>query len=1211
MLKRKKEIIAKVMATTMLASTLTSTFTTNVSAAEPQTKATVSETTIAGDDRYKTAVEISKNYSSTSKHAVIVNGQKGIVDALTATPYASLKKAPILMTQSTKLNADTKKELTRRGVKTVDIVGGVNSVSDEVKAEIEAMGIKVNRIAGDSKYDTALEVAKKIDGISNISKIAVANGEVLADAVSVAAPAAQNKMPIILAHPTKGLDAEVKKYIDGEGINTSYVIGGTSSVSTTTQNSLPGTKKRLEGTDRQGTNASVIKEFYTSSSYDNMYVAKSGQVNKADEIADALAVGVLAASNQDPVMLVGKSLGSTQKTLLESKDLEKITKVGGNIPTASIDAIKNTQSSTKTVTTVAELKTALANAKDGDIINFNPSGTMSEAVSLSTTKNVTVNLNGTHSGAVYVDMANGTLNINGNVSNKVSVDAVKAINVKSGVTVKHLEIKSGAKNSNISNNGTVTTFDVLATGVKISGSGNIATLNPNYDTNFNEFKGTIGNIDTTKPVSQVTVQNAKELVIRFSKPVDPTTVIRSGKLNSSNITITEVGTALPITEANASAELDDSRMVLTITPQTIEYFKGNYGLSIRGVTSNATALDAYNTTFLANDTIAPEISSVEFNQNTNKFEINLSEPVVNLNDMVLRINDKSIIGATLDSTNKKITISRTDSIVELGKTANIYIARIKDAAGNIMEPCTKSVSVSKNDLSIESVTQLANNKIRVKFTKALSSGSEARITGSSGRGIVVNKANDTNQSKTDYIKSGTAIVKASTTVDATGRTYDIELDDVLGANTSQSLKVVISKGAYTDNTGISVDSTKDIVRDITITKDSTKPTVSSTVLNSTGDAIEVTFSEAIQMPTGMNTTINLMKNTLPVTITNFEIKNDKTLIIKCASETTTGRLNPGNYQVHFKDESIQDLSGNKIVAVNTSIIEVLQTTVPSQPLEISVYQKGDTIPDTSGLPTGFSLNDNEFLVVAPTERAFDTKISAANAKPNEHFKLDINNTLSVLPTNTKVTFVDNGYNEILVSLPADYVKETGKYTLEVSGLKLSESGTLTTETKKYERTVQLTDNTAPTLQSVKLETVKNASNVETAYELRLMFDEEIKLAKDSDLAYDTQHIENIKLILPNLEIKTGDKVYNNALEYACKYQVKNSNKKEVIITIDPDNVKDNSSWKETLGSTSNTTLAITSELDLVRDTDSIEKDGKKLKARKVNAMTISKTSRTE
>ena len=47
---------------------------------------------------------------------------------------------------------------------------------------------------------TSLAVAKEIDKISDISKIAVASGEGLADAVSVAAPAAQNKMPIILAH---------------------------------------------------------------------------------------------------------------------------------------------------------------------------------------------------------------------------------------------------------------------------------------------------------------------------------------------------------------------------------------------------------------------------------------------------------------------------------------------------------------------------------------------------------------------------------------------------------------------------------------------------------------------------------------------------------------------------------------------------------------------------------------------------------------------------------------------------------------------------------------------------------------------------------------------------------------------------------------------------------------------------------------------------
>ena len=421
MLKRKKEIIAKVMATTMLASTLTSTFTTNVSAAEPQTKATVSETTIAGDDRYKTAVEISKNYSSTSKHAVIVNGQKGIVDALTATPYASLKKAPILMTQSTKLNEDTKKELTRRGVKTVDIVGGVNSVSESVKAEIEAMGITVNRIAGNSKYETSLEVAKRIDAISDVSKIAVANGEVLADAVSVAAPAAQNKMPIILAHPTNGLDAKTKAFIDGESISNSYVIGGTSSVSTATQNSLPGTKERLAGTGRQETNAAVVKKFYTSSSYDNIYVAKSGQVVKADEIADALAAGVLAASNQDPVILVGKTLANDQKTLLEGKKFTKITKVGGEIPTASIDAIKATQNDPEAIVsgvTLVNYKTIKITGKELNRIDKSK-----VSISGNTTSSYTANSAGTEATVEFANaFSNGTntVKVTSNLGNVTS-----------------------------------------------------------------------------------------------------------------------------------------------------------------------------------------------------------------------------------------------------------------------------------------------------------------------------------------------------------------------------------------------------------------------------------------------------------------------------------------------------------------------------------------------------------------------------------------------------------------------------------------------------------------------------------------------------------------------------------------------------------------------------------------------------------------------
>ena len=63
------------------------------------------------------------------------------------------------------------------------------------------------------------------------------------------------------------------------------------------------------------------------------------------------------------------------------------------------------------VDTVDELEDALDDASNGDVINFDPNRTVSESITLSTTKDVTVNLEGTHSGNVTVDMQNGTLNI--------------------------------------------------------------------------------------------------------------------------------------------------------------------------------------------------------------------------------------------------------------------------------------------------------------------------------------------------------------------------------------------------------------------------------------------------------------------------------------------------------------------------------------------------------------------------------------------------------------------------------------------------------------------------------------------------------------------------------------------------------------------------------------------------------------------------------
>ena len=280
MLKRKKKIIAKVMATTMLATTLATTFAMPVSALEP--KAVVSVDELKGKNREHTAIKISEKGWTSATNAVIINGYEGLVDALTATPYAKAKNAPILITKKDALPSETKTRLTQLGVKNVDIVGGNGVISEAVVNELKAMNITVNRISGKTRYKTAAAVADAMDNISNVTKVAVVNGATgLPDAVSVAVPAAYNNMPILLSDPNKGIE-DSKDFLKEQTISKSYVVGGSGAVSDTVMNSLPGSKERLGGKGRQGTNAKVIEEFYTSSSLNNVYVAKSGQVQKEE-----------------------------------------------------------------------------------------------------------------------------------------------------------------------------------------------------------------------------------------------------------------------------------------------------------------------------------------------------------------------------------------------------------------------------------------------------------------------------------------------------------------------------------------------------------------------------------------------------------------------------------------------------------------------------------------------------------------------------------------------------------------------------------------------------------------------------------------------------------------------------------------------------------------------------------------------------------------
>lgn len=284
----------------------------------------VIENKLIGEDRYKTAIKVSNEGWKKSDNVVILNSS-AIVDALSATPFAKMKNAPILLTGLDKLNDETKKEIIRLGAKNVYVIGGTGVVSENIISQLKAMNIKVDRISGNDRYSTALEVAKRL---TNVSEIAVVNGVTgLADAVSIAPVAADRNMPIVLSSPKEGTKI-FNNFIKANNIKISYVIGGEGAISKEIASKLPNST-RLGGLNRNQTNGIILEKFYINKDLNNIFVTKNG-MKKANDLIDALAVGVLASKENSPVVIVGDKLDTKQEKLLSSKNPKEITQVGGS-----------------------------------------------------------------------------------------------------------------------------------------------------------------------------------------------------------------------------------------------------------------------------------------------------------------------------------------------------------------------------------------------------------------------------------------------------------------------------------------------------------------------------------------------------------------------------------------------------------------------------------------------------------------------------------------------------------------------------------------------------------------------------------------------------------------------------------------------------------------------------------------------------------------
>ena len=506
----------------------------------PASAAETSIETLIGKNRIETAIKISKDGWTSAETVILVN-DSAIPDALTATPLAYVKNAPILLTGKDKLNKEAADEIKRLGAKNVILIGGDAVLSANIEKSLKDLKLNVDRINGATREETALAIAKRLDGIKDVSEIAVVNGTTgLADAVSVAAAAAEKGMPILLANPKKGLTAS-EKFIKDEAIKASYIIGGTTALPEKLVSSLP-SKQRIEGSNRNDTNAKVIEKFYSDKELDNLYLAKDGRSGN-NQLIDALAVGVIAAKNGAPVLIASKKLNAKQEAVVNTKKVDTITQVGGNGNEGAFNHLKDIEKEvTYKVETVEELNEALEKANANDVIEFTPSTTVSSNVTISTNNAVEVNLKGNYTGTVTTKAPNADIVNKGTVSELVVENGknTTVTNTSSG-KIDKVEVDSSSENVKVENNGTITQVENNATGTNIDNNGTISkpvtgTATPTIDGN-KPGGGTSSGGGTVTPEEKIEIEVSadKEAVVAGEKINLTSKVKVNGNEDSSKV----------------------------------------------------------------------------------------------------------------------------------------------------------------------------------------------------------------------------------------------------------------------------------------------------------------------------------------------------------------------------------------------------------------------------------------------------------------------------------------------------------------------------------------------------------------------------------------------------------------------------------------------------------------------------------------------------
>ncbi len=125
---------------------------------------------LTGATRVQTAVAIAQDRfpPDDSADAAVLARSDGYADAVAGTPLAAAVDGPVLLTPGEELHPDTAAELTRTlpAGATVYLLGGTGALRAEVEEQVRALGFAARRLAGATRFETAIAVADAVTAVA-------------------------------------------------------------------------------------------------------------------------------------------------------------------------------------------------------------------------------------------------------------------------------------------------------------------------------------------------------------------------------------------------------------------------------------------------------------------------------------------------------------------------------------------------------------------------------------------------------------------------------------------------------------------------------------------------------------------------------------------------------------------------------------------------------------------------------------------------------------------------------------------------------------------------------------------------------------------------------------------------------------------------------------------------------------------------------------